>query len=105
MRILATDIRYAALVSLLLVLPLLTLELLFNQSTSWGTDSVVLYGSLYLLAVSLVLALIVVARIARARESAFKMLAGAVMLGVLGFVLGSLVIDQMPCFLGVPNCD
>ena len=105
MRILATDIRSAALLSLLLVLPLLTLELLLNQSTNWGTGSVVLYGSLYLLAISLVLAFIFVARIARARQSGFKLFAGALVLGVLGFVLGSLVIDQMPCFLGVPNCD
>jgi len=32
-------------------------------------------------------------------------LAGTVFLLAIGIFWGGLVADQMPCFLGVPNCD
>ncbi len=31
--------------------------------------------------------------------------AGLLVGGVLGYVYADVVIDQFPCFLGVPNCD
>jgi hypothetical protein len=105
MRTLATDVRSAALFSLLLVLPLLLLELFLNQSTNWGPGSLVLYGTLYILAAGFVLALTVVVRNARAKDNTFKLVVGALAFVMLAFVWGTLVLDQMPCFLGVPNCD
>lgn len=30
---------------------------------------------------------------------------GVVMLGCIGLFVGSLIIDQFPCWVGVPNCD
>ena len=105
MRTLATDIRSAGIVSLVLVLPLLLLELFLNKSTNWGNGLPVLFGTLFFLATASVLALRVATRSARARESAFKLFVGALAFAVLAFVWGTLVVDQMPCFLGVPNCD
>src|SRR5688572_33482604 len=101
----ATDVRSAAVFSLFLVLPLLFLELFLNRSTNWGTGSLVLYGTLYVLAAGFVLALTVVVRNVRTKDNMPGLIAGALAFVVLAFVWGTLVVDQMPCFLGVPNCD
>lgn len=111
MKSVATDLRPAALVGMTLVLPLVILEFLFN--TTLTKHSVVgltpLFGFLWLLPVAFVVILMPIVRNVRARDAITANLGrlslGVALLGLITAVWVSLLVDQMPCFLGVPNCD
>lgn len=107
MRTTAAGFKSAALISSVMVLPLLVLEL-FNQPFQKAniTSSIVLFSVLWLVPVAFI---VLVRPVVRADSgvtflsvNTLVRLAFAIL---LVFFWGSLVADQMPCFLGVPNCD
>ena len=88
--------KAAALVSTILVLPFLILEAVNTTLTRENAQGlVVLFGVLWAVPLLFVLLL---------RAHGWLAVRVVVMIALAVF-WGSLVIDQMPCFLGVPNCD
>jgi hypothetical protein len=98
MKRIAPTLRTAALIGALVILPFLILQLVNMTITrpKQVGDLLVLFGLLWLLATAFVFTLTtrrgyVVVRVA--------------LLILIGLAWGGLVVDQMPCFLGIPNCD
>lgn len=93
-------------VGFLLVVPFAVLELVNRRGFNDGFPFV-LFALLWMLPatlVSLSMSTIKVFRSDRARASASLVLR-IITLGVIAWFWISLLTDQMPCFLGVPNCD
>ena len=88
-------------VSWSLVLPLALLELI-NRPDALQNFPWVLFGFLWVLAFSFTL---VLTRLFRRRASRLGLAAGVGFLIFAAWMWGSVVVDQIPCFLGVPNCD
>jgi quinol-cytochrome oxidoreductase complex cytochrome b subunit len=108
MKAIATDLRTAVLGSLLLVLPFAMLEAANSMLTRQNAPGViVLFGLLWLLATAFLAVLIPIVRNVRTGSVAnpLKLLLAVAVLLVVASIWGSIVADQMPCFLGVPNCD
>jgi hypothetical protein len=103
------DLRTAAVVSLILVLPLVLLEFRVNGLTgNPATGYLLLFGVLWLLPTMFVVILLPVWRAIRAgkfRNKAANVILRLACLGVIATLWGGLFIDQLPCFLGIPNCD
>jgi hypothetical protein len=105
-----TDFRTAALISILLVLPFAVLESL-NQGITMqnARGASVLVSVLWLLPTVFIVLLMPVVRNLRRGHSVFaspvNLLLRVALLAVVAMFWGRLLIDQMPCFLGVPNCD
>lgn len=108
MRTITTDVRSAALGSFILVLPLIGLEL-FNRRSSHEGFPIPLFGFLWVLPTAFIVLLVPIVRSLRAGNSItanpvnlfFKVAA----LAVIAAMWGAILADQIPCFLGVPNCD
>jgi hypothetical protein len=104
----APNLRLPAIISSALVLPFMILELV-NRRGFHEDFPIVLFGLMWLLPVAFILILTPIVRNVRSGNG--------VMLGPMGLSLGAvfliyiaclwvaLILDQMPCFLGVPNCD
>jgi hypothetical protein len=101
-----TNLKTPALVSVVLVLPFVILELK-NQRVS--DFPIFMFVILWLLPVASLLILMPVVRDVRAGARAladpFGLLVRFALVAGIVYVWGSIVLDQMPCFLGVPNCD
>lgn len=108
MKAIATDFSTAALGSLVLLVPFAILEAANSTLTRQNVPGViVLFGLLWLLALAFIVVLMPIVRNVREGNVANPhtlLLAVAVLL-VVASIWGSIVADQMPCFLGVPNCD
>lgn len=103
----ARRLRAPALVGFALVLPFLILEWV-NRRGIPGSFPIVLFGLLWLLPFlfTLVSTPIVRALSARSRSLAARfLLPRAVLLVFIAWFWVSVTVDQLPCFLGVPNCD
>ncbi len=102
------DLRSAAIISLILVLPFAILELTLGK-VNYSSFPIALFGFLWLLPVAFIIILMPIVRNARAGNDIMASPAGlllrVVLLSIIAFVWASNLIDQMPCFLGVPNCD
>lgn len=97
----------AALFGFLLTLPFMILEFTFNASGS-TVNYLVLFGFLWILAtliVALLGSLIQTLRAGSISVRPLTLLLRITGLTVVVMIWGRLVIDQLPCFLGVPNCD
>lgn len=95
-----------AAISLVVVLPFIILELINRQNLQ--TDfPVALFAVLWLLSFSFILLLLPLARRLRNRNltSPLAVVPKVVLLAVIASIMIVLLVDQMPCFLGVPNCD
>lgn len=107
-RSVAASFGPAALVGLLLVLPLIILELVNRRNFNEGFP-VPLFGFLWLLPAAFVVVLVPLVRAARAGNSItanpISLLFRLTTLALIAVFWGGLLIDQLPCFLGVPNCD
>lgn len=106
----ATNLMWAALVSLILVLPFAVLESLNQTITRQNaTGLILLFGVLWLLPTAFIVILVPIARAVRAGNSHLvQPIAFVLKVAVLLFIAWfwtSLFIDQLPCFMGVPNCD
>jgi hypothetical protein len=105
-----TTFGAAALISLILVLPFALLEFRFHTVNSRNAlDYVALFGLLWLLPTAFIIVLMPMARALRAGNSILAnpgaLLFRAAFLVLIAMMWGGLLIDQLPCFLGVPNCD
>jgi len=101
---------WAALISLLLVLPFVLLETLTNTIIRQNAlGLIVLFGLLWLLPTAFIIILMPVVRSVRAGQSVranpIKLLLRVAFLALIAMMWGSIVIDQLPCFMGLPNCD
>jgi hypothetical protein len=106
----ATNLKSAALISLILVLPLAILESLNNTITEQNAPGlIVLFGLLWLLAMAFIVILAPIARTVRAGNGVManpvNLLFRVALLALIAMMWGAIMIDQMPCFMGVPNCD
>ncbi len=103
----ARRFRTPELVGFAVVLPFLILELV-NRRGLQESFPVVLFGLLWLLPFTFVLIVMPVVRGLSARSRgvvARLLLPRAVLLTFIAWFWIALIADQLPCFLGVPNCD
>lgn len=110
MKDIVKNFKLAALISFFLILPFAILELLNNTTTKQDApDLILLFGVLWLLPTAFLLILIPIVRSVRAGNSPlanpFTFLLRVASLAVIATVWGWGFLDQLPCFLGVPNCD
>lgn len=111
-----TSFKTAAFVSFILVLPFVILEFMFNVvnkpnafSVKKALDLGVLFGIMWLLPMAFLVILRPLVRHIRAGNSIttnptnlwFRVAFSA----ILAMMWGGILIDQWPCFMGVPNCD
>jgi hypothetical protein len=113
------DPKRAVLVGLLLCLPLVILLWLavlgIEPAFMVGKDqpsiagSLVVLGAALLLPVALVVSLLPVVRNLRqgGRFTAYpeNLVLAGIILVVLLIIVGAIVVDQYPCWIGEPNCD
>ena len=100
--------KTAGIASAALVLPFLILESV--NSPNFPRDfPVVLFGVMWLMVMSLAfIALSLLRRLetgGRTTGDLAGLLWRVAALIVIAWMLVSLIVDQMPCFVGVPNCD
>ena len=105
------SIGVAALISLILVAPFAFLELRYNTETSHNLTHfpISVFGLLWFLATVFFIIVASIVRTVRAGDGLLAhpvtLLFRLVFLALVAWSWGSLLIDQLPCFLGVPNCD
>ena len=105
LRVHARSLGRAAVVSSVLVLPLLVLEL-GNRCASQGDFPSFLFAVLWVLpSACIVIATPIARAVKEGQPFRTPLLLGAACVIPLVWAWLSLVIDQMPCFLGVANCD
>ena len=108
MKINFTNFRSPALIGLLFVIPFMIMEVVNTRNIN-AVFNVPLFGIMWLLPVLFILTVIPIARDVRAGNSILAkpiiLLIKVVFLIFLTWFWTSLLIDQMPCFMGVPNCD
>jgi len=101
-------IRLPAIISFLIVLPFMILEAVNRQNFHEGFP-ILLFGFLWLLSTVFIAILMPIMQNLRAGNNILAnpifLLLSVVFLVTLAWEWGALVIDQLPCFLGVPNCD
>ena len=103
-------IRLAALISFALVLPFAILESLNQSVTRQNAPGlIVLFGLLWLLPMVFIVILVPLVRTVRAGNSVIVRPINLVLrlasLAFITMIWTGVVMDQLPCFLGVPNCD
>lgn len=103
-----TNLKGPAILSLILVLPFMLLEVVSRRNLP-ESFPVFLFSLLWLLPTVFIITLMPMVRTVRAGNSLIAnpvtLLLKVVLLAVVAVVWASLLMDQMPCFLGVPNCD
>ena len=96
----------AAAVGLLVVLPLVILEAVMTRGFSTFGFPMALFAVLWLLASAFTgLFLNLVRNLKAGSGLPITFAATLIIMVVIATVWGGLVFDQMPCFMGVPNCD
>lgn len=108
MRRSAVRLGSSAIVATLLVLPFVSLEVM-NRRRFDEQFPIVLFGSLWVLAMTFFLALRPILERVRpegtVRARPVALLVGVAYLILVAWLWVAILLDQMPCFLGVPNCD
>ena len=127
MKNILTNPRSAAIISFLLALPLAVLfpiavfkiepfnglfETLFTEADGYSQNTlgrIVTVGAMVCLVAACIVSLMPIVRNVRAGKSIMvnpiNLLLAVAILLYTTFLLGSAIIDQIPCFMGVPNCD
>lgn len=110
MKSIIKSIGRAALISFILVLPFAILETLNNKITKQNAPGLVLlFCVLWLLPTVFILILMPIVRTLRTGRSLMAnptiLLLRVASLTVIGTLWAWGFLDQLPCFLGVPNCD
>lgn len=102
------NLKAPAIIGAVLVLPFMILELV-NGGGIHGNFPIPLFGFMWLLPVSFVVILMSIVRSRpagnRSMPNPVSLLSKVALLILIAWLWVSLVVDQMPCFLGVPNCD
>ena len=108
MQTLLTNLRLPAVISFLLILPLMIMEVVNRRNFNEGFP-IPLFVIMWLLPMLFLLILIPIVRNLRAGNSILanpiKLVFSITFLVLIAIVWTGALIDQMPCFLGVPNCD
>ena len=108
MQTILTNIRFPAVVSFILILPFMIMEVVNRRNFNEGFP-IPLFGLMWLLPVLFILTGMPIVRNAQEGNSLVAnpliLLIRVVFLIFLVWFWSVLLIDQMPCFLGVPNCD
>lgn len=108
MNLLLAKLKTPLLTSIFLVLPFVILELV-NRREFNETFPFQLFGFMWLVALMFGFALTAwLGELRKGEKTAgaiFVRLLLLVVIGLCVWALTSLLIDQWPCFLGVPNCD
>jgi hypothetical protein len=104
-----TNIKSPALISLLLVIPFMIMEVVNTRNLN-AIFNVPLFGFLWILPMIFIALLMPIVRNLRQAGNSLManpvgLLLRIVFLLLIAWMWASLLIDQMPCFLGVPNCD
>jgi hypothetical protein len=110
------DVVRALLVGLALTLPFFALEYAHSGAEARQALIVglpgragVLWGVLWLLPAALTAIVLPTVRAVRGRRGVARHPVLVVLMGVLLAAIATIwvaiIVDQMPCFLGVPNCD
>jgi len=102
-------IRLPAIISFLIMLPFMILEVINRRNFHEEGFPFVLFGFLWLLSAVFIAILMPIVRNIRAGNNIMAnpvfLFLRVVFLVIIAWEWGALVIDQLPCFLGVPNCD
>jgi hypothetical protein len=109
-------IGLSAIISLLLVLPFAILEFVFNilnKPSALNPKNLAgltfLFGLMWLLPTVFIAILMPILQNVRAGSNILAnpigLLLKVVFLALIAMMWGGILIDQLPCFLGVPNCD
>ena len=108
MQTILTNLRLPAIFSFLLVLPFMIMEVVNRRNFNEGFP-IPVFVIMWLLPVLFVLTGMPILQNVRAGNSVLAnpviVLIRVVFLILIVWFWGTLLIDQMPCFLGVPNCD
>jgi hypothetical protein len=92
-----------ALSGLAAIVPFVLMELINRRAFHEGFP-VTLFVTLWLLAFAIVALLRPV--LSRAASITAAGITGRLLLtGLLAYAWGAILLDQLPCFLGIPNCD
>ena len=79
------------------------------RSLKNALDFTVLFGLLWLLPTAFLVILMPIVRNVRAGNNLMAhpidLLLRVAFLAITAMMWGGIVVDQLPCFLGVPNCD
>lgn len=110
MKNIASNPKAAAVISFFLVLPFALLDLLFNPLRRQNVlDLVVLFGLLWLLPMVFIVILAPIVQAVRAGNNILTnpvtLLLRVAFLFLVAWMWAVAMIDQLPCFIGVPNCD
>ena len=110
MKTITKDLGSAAIISFIIVLPLAILEALNNSVTRENAFGLILlFGVLWLLPTAFIVILRSIMRSVRAGNTLMAkpiiLLFRVASLVLIATVWGWGLFDQLPCFLGVPNCD
>jgi len=103
-----TNLRSPALIGLLLVIPFMVMEVINTQDLN-AIFNVPLYGFMWLLPMVFIAVLMPIVQNVRAGNSLMakpvSLIISVAFLVLIALMWTTLIVDQMPCFLGVPNCD
>jgi hypothetical protein len=103
-----TNFRSPALISLLLVIPFMIMEVVNRREFNEGFP-IPLFIMMWVLSLILILIATPIIQNMRAGNNItahpVNLLLRVIVLSLVAWFWASLLIDQMPCFLGVPNCD
>lgn len=109
MKSIKRDLGVAAIISFILVLPLALLEALNNTITKENVSGLLLlFGLLWLLPTAFIVILMSILRSTRGNRlvaNPITLSLKIALLALIAMVWGWGVVDQLPCFLGIPNCD
>jgi hypothetical protein len=105
-----TSLRAPAFISFILVLPFALLEFSFNTVNKQNAPGLtVLFGLLWLLPTAFIVILAPLVRNIRVGNNVMAnpmaLLLRVAFLTLIAMMWGGIIVDQLPCFLGVPNCD
>ena len=104
----AASLKTAGIVSSVLVLPFVIMESANTGDLSGGFP-VALFAVLWVIPFAFIVIVMPIVRSLqtanRASLTPLRVLPRIVVLALFAWLWVSLVLDQMPCFLGVPNCD
>lgn len=100
-------LKLPAIVASVLVVPFMIMELVNRRDLQ--SFPIPLFGLMWLLPLSFIVILMTILRrlppSVHQRSNPLTLVARIVLLVFIAWVWVNLTLDQMPCFLGVPNCD
>jgi hypothetical protein len=103
-----TNLKSPALISLFLVIPFMIMEVVSTRNLT-AIFNAPLFGILWLLPMIFIIILMPFVRNMRAGNNIaakpITFVLSIIFLVLIALAWGGIVADQMPCFLGVPNCD